>query len=71
MKEVPNNTAGAIVLIEHLWAKTLNESVRSAGAFIAAQGMLTPRVLAKIIKRDGGCLSKSRAGRRPDVPVRG
>jgi len=33
--------------------------------------VLTLEVLAKIIKRDGGCISESRAGRRPDGPVRG
>jgi len=48
-----------------------HESVRNAGAFIVAQGMLTPGVLAKIKKRDGGCPSESRAGGGPDVPVGG
>ena len=52
-------------------AKTSHESVRNAGASIVAQGMLTPGVLAMIIKRDGGCLSESRAGGGPDVTVRG
>ena len=33
--------------------------------------MLTPGVLAEIIKRDCGCLSECRAGRRPGVAVRG
>ena len=71
MKEIPHNTAGAIVLTGHLRAKRPGESVRNAGASIVAQGMFTPGVLATIIKRDGGCISESRAGRRPDVPVRG
>ena len=73
MKEIPNNTAGEIVLTGHLHlrAKRPVESVRTAGAFIVAQGMLTPNVLAEIIKRDGGGISERRAGRRPDVPVRG
>jgi len=43
--------------------KKTRGSVRNAGAFIVAQGMLTPGALAKIIKRDGGCISESRAGR--------
>ena len=71
MKEIPDNTAGAIVLTGHLRAKRPGESVRNAGAFIVAQGMLTPGALAEIIKRDGGCPSESRAGRRVDGPVRG
>ena len=71
MKEIPDNTAGAIVLTGHLRAKRPGESARNAGAFIVAQGMLTPGALAKDQKKDGGCLSESRAGRRPDVPGRG
>jgi hypothetical protein len=71
MKEISHNTAGAIVLTGHLRAKRPSESVRNAGAFIVAQGMLTPGVLAKIKKRDGGRFSESRVGRRLDVPVRG
>jgi len=51
MKEIPNNTAGAIVLTGHLRAKRPGESVRNAGAFIVAQGMLTPGVSAEIKKR--------------------
>jgi len=64
MTGIPDNTAGAIVLIGHLHlrAKRPGESVRNAGAFIVAQGQLTPGVLATIKKRDGGCLRESRAG---------
>ena len=70
MNEIPDNTAGAIVLTGHLRAKRPGESVRNAGVFIVAQGMLTHGVLATIKKRDGGCLHESRAGRGPEVPVR-
>jgi hypothetical protein len=47
------------------------KSVRNAGAFIVAHGQLTPGVLAKIKQRDDSCVCESRAGRRPEVPVRG
>jgi hypothetical protein len=50
MKEIPDNTAGAIVLTGHLRAKRPGESARNAGAFIVAQGMLTPGALATIGK---------------------
>jgi len=51
MKEIPDNTAGAIVLTGHLRAKRPGESIRNAGTFIVAQGMLTPGVLAKDQKK--------------------
>jgi len=51
MKEIPDNTAGAIVLTGHLRAKRPGESIRNAGTFIVAQGMLTPVVLATIKKK--------------------
>ena len=59
MKEIPNNTAGAIVLTGHLRAKRPSESVRNAGAFIVAQGMLTPGVLAKIRKEMAAASAKA------------
>ena len=50
MKEIPHNTAGAIVLTGYLRAKRLSESVRNEGAFIIAQGLLTFKIHLKIKK---------------------
>ena len=59
MKEIPDNTAGAIVLTGHLRAKRPGESIRNAGTFIVAQGMLTPVVLATIKKEMAAAPAKA------------
>lgn len=42
---VPENTAAAILVVEHLWAKNLKNAVRDAGGMLVSQGMLTPELL--------------------------
>ena len=72
MKEIPHNTAGAIVLIGHLRAKRLKRVHPHRRRLHRCTGSAHTRgVLARIKKRDGGFLSESRAGRRVDGPVRG
>lgn len=46
--EIPNNSAAAFFLIEHLWAKNLKQALRDSGGFLIAQGMLTPKALVAI-----------------------
>ncbi len=43
--EIPNDSAAAIFLIEHLWAKDLKQALRDANGFLIAQGMVTPEAL--------------------------
>jgi uncharacterized membrane protein len=45
---MPNNTAAAFFLIEHLWAKDLKQALRDAGGFLIGEGMLTPEALIKM-----------------------
>ncbi|WP_214021435.1 DUF1269 domain-containing protein [Methanoculleus sp.] len=42
---IPNDSAAAIFLIEHLWAKDLKEALRDANGHLIAQGMVTPEAL--------------------------
>jgi uncharacterized membrane protein len=42
---IPNDTAAAVFLIEHLWAKELKQALRDANGFLIAQGMVTPEAL--------------------------
>lgn len=42
---IPNDSAAAIFLIEHLWAKELKQALRDANAYLIAQGMVTPEAL--------------------------
>lgn len=47
-KVVPEGTAAAIIIIEHLWAKSLKQAVRDAGGVLVSQGMLTPELLIEV-----------------------
>jgi uncharacterized membrane protein len=42
---IPNDSAAAIFLIEHLWAKGLKQALRDANGHLIADGMVTPEAL--------------------------
>ena len=42
---IPNGEHAAVVLVEHVWARHLRQTVRAAGGLLLAQGMLTPEVV--------------------------
>ena len=44
---IPNDTAAAVFLIEHLWAKDLKQALRDTNARLIAQGMVTPEALVR------------------------
>jgi hypothetical protein len=46
--EIGRGTYAAIVLVEHVWATDLRETVREAGGRLVAQGFLTPEVVTII-----------------------
>jgi uncharacterized membrane protein len=45
---IPEKTAAAIFIIEHLWAKSLKQAIRDAGGILVSQGMLTPELLTVV-----------------------
>ena len=45
---IPENTAAAVFIIEHLWAKKLKQALRDAGGVLVSQGMLTPELLIAV-----------------------
>lgn len=45
---IPEKTAAAIFIIEHLWAKSLKKATRDAGGVLVSQGMLTPELLTVV-----------------------
>jgi len=45
---IPEGTAAAVLIIEHLWAKNLKQAIRDAGGVLVSQGMLTPELLALV-----------------------
>ena len=42
---IPNDSAAAVFLIEHLWAKDFKEALRDANAYLIAEGIVTPEAL--------------------------
>ncbi|HDR73007.1 MAG TPA: DUF1269 domain-containing protein [Methanoculleus sp.] len=42
---IPNGTAAAVFLIEHLWAKSFKQALRDANGFLIAEGLVTPEAL--------------------------
>ena len=44
----PGNSAGFLLLIEHVWARELKRAIRDAGGFPLGEGFLTPEALAPV-----------------------
>jgi uncharacterized membrane protein len=48
LEEIPNDSAAALVLIEHHWAVPLRDAIASAGGFRVADGIISPLDLVEI-----------------------
>ena len=48
LEDIPNDTAAALVLIEHHWAVPLRDAVMRAGGFRLADGFISPLDLVEI-----------------------
>ena len=48
LEDIPNDSAAALVLIEHHWAVPLRDAVASAGGFRIADGFISPLDLVEI-----------------------
>ena len=46
--EIPNDSAAALVLLEHRWAIPLRDAIRAAGGFAVADGFIHPEDLVAI-----------------------
>lgn len=55
---IPGNTAAAVFIIEHLWAKNLNQAISEAGGVLVSQGILTPELLTLVGKEFAEQLSR-------------
>jgi uncharacterized membrane protein len=56
LEEIPNDSAAALVLLEHHWAVPLRDAVARAGGFRLSDGFISPLDLVEI-----GLLSKAEA----------
>jgi uncharacterized membrane protein len=48
IEEIPNNSAAALVLLEHHWAVPLRDAIASAGGFRIAEGFISPLDLVAV-----------------------
>lgn len=48
LEEIPNDSAAALVLLEHRWAIPLRDAIRAAGGFGIADGFVHPEDLVAI-----------------------
>jgi hypothetical protein len=47
-KEIPNDSAAALVLLEHHWAVPLRDAIARAGGFRISDGFVSPLDLVEI-----------------------
>ena len=76
LEDIPNDSAAALLLIEHHWAVPLRDAIARAGGFRLSDGFISPLDLVEIglVSRRGG-RAAARASRprpprrpRPDHP---
>jgi uncharacterized membrane protein len=48
LEEIPNNTAAALVLLEHQWAVPLRDAIVRAGGFRISDGFISPLDLVEV-----------------------
>jgi uncharacterized membrane protein len=48
LEEIPNNTAAALVLLEHQWAVPLRNAIARAGGFRISEGFISPLDLVEV-----------------------
>jgi uncharacterized membrane protein len=48
LEEIPNNSAAALVLLEHHWAVPLRDAIAAAGGFRVSDGFISPLDLVEI-----------------------
>src|SRR3954467_11728750 len=62
LEEIPNDSAAALVLLEHHWAVPLRDAIAAAGGFRISDGFISPLDLVEI-----GLLSAEEAAQLKDL----
>jgi uncharacterized membrane protein len=65
LEEIPNDSAAALVLIEHHWAVPLRDAIMRAGGFRIADGFISPLDLVAI-----GLMSAEEAGEHHELETK-
>ena len=66
IEEIPNDSAAALILIEHQWAVPLRDAVIQAGGFRISDGFISPLDLVGI-----GLLSADEASQHHEMETKG
>jgi hypothetical protein len=66
IEDIPNDSAAALLLIEHHWAVPLRDAVARAGGFRVSDGFISPLDLVQI-----GLVSAAEAARLHDLETAG
>ena len=69
LEDIPNDTAAAVVLIEHQWAVPLRDAIVRAGAFRISDGFISPLDLVElglVSAAEADALHAIETGARPD-----
>ena len=66
LEEIPNDSAAALILIEHQWAVPLRDAVLRAGGFRISDGFISPLDLVGI-----GLLSADEASQHHEMETKG
>ena len=70
LEDIPNDSAAALVLIEHHWAVPLRDAIIRAGGFRISDGFISPLDLVEIgwcrPRRPGNCTSWKRPRRQAE-----
>ena len=45
---IPKNSSVMVMLVEHLWAKKIKQTLVNANGLMIAQGMITPELMVRI-----------------------
>ena len=55
MEDIPNDSAAALILLEHHWAVPLRDAIARAGGFRLSDGFISPLDLIEIglVSREG------------------
>ena len=66
LEDIPNNSAAALILLEHHWAVSLRDAVARAGGFRVSDGFISPLDLV-----DVGLMSAEEAKELHDIETAG
>ena len=62
LEDIPNDSAAALILLEHHWAVPLRDAIARAGGFRISDGFISPLDLIEIgLDRAGGSRAATRA----------